>query len=327
VDSSNALVAQLYPQGNDLGTVTTNYYKHNGPVRQDPGGRYYLDRNLTITVSKQPLTSYNLRFPYQNSELNALIAQPGSGITSQFDLVMTKNPDACLNAIGSGWPGVVFFPTGFGSISGDRFVDVTNITGGFSSFYLHGGSTPIPVKVEYFTGAKQGSNNLLDWKVSCTNTPNATLTLERSADSRNFASVYSITATALRCLQPFSYTDTRALPGMNYYRLKMTDASGVVTYSAIVALLNKDKGLEIVNITPNPVTEGTFKLNISSSNQVKMDVIITDIQGRVIQKNNVSLTAGFNALDMKVNNLAKGTYNIYGITAEGKTRTLSFVKQ
>lgn len=327
VDSLNALIAQLYPQGNDLGTVTTNYYKHNAAVRQDPGGRYYLDRNLTITVSKQPTTSYNLRFPYQNSELNALIAQPGSGITSQFDLVMTKNPDACLNAIGSGWPGLVFFPTGFGSISGDRFVDVTNITGGFSSFYLHGGSTAIPVKVEYFTGAKQGSNNLLDWKVSCTNTPSATLTLERSADSRNFASVYSITATALRCLQPFSYIDTRALPGMNYYRLKMTDASGVVTYSAIVALLNKDKGLEIVNITPNPVTEGIFKLNISSSNQVKMDVIITDLQGRVIQKNNVSLTAGFNALDMKVNNLAKGTYNIYGITTEGRTRTLAFVKQ
>lgn len=327
VDSNNALIAQLYPQGNNLGRVTTSYYKHNGAVRQDAGGRYYLDRNLTITVATQPTTPYNLRFPYQNTELNALIAQPGSGVTSQFDLVMTKNPNACLNAIGSGWTNVVFFPTGFGSISGDRFVDVTNITGGFSSFFLHSGSTPIPVKVEYFTGAKQGSNNLLDWKVSCTNTPNATLTLERSADSRNFASVYSITATALRCLQPFSYTDTRALPGMNYYRLKMTDASGVVTYSAIVALLNKDKGLEIVNITPNPVTEGTFKLNISSSNQIKMEVIITDIQGRVVQKNNVSLTAGFNALDMKVNNLAKGTYNIYGSTAEGNTRTLTFVKQ
>jgi hypothetical protein len=30
----------------------------------------------------------------------------------------------------------------------------------------------------------------------------------------------------------------------------------VVTYSSIVALLNGSKGFELVNITPNPVTEG-----------------------------------------------------------------------
>lgn len=327
VDSSNALIAQLYPQGNNLGTVTPSYYKHNGPVRQDPSGRYYMDRNLTITVATQPTSSYNLRFPYQNSELNALIAQPGSGVTDQFSLNMTKNPDACLSAIGGGWPGVLYSPTGFGSIGGDRFVDVTNITGGFSSFYLHGGSTPVPVKVEYFKGAKQGADNLLDWKVSCTNTPSATLTLERSADSRNFGRIYSITATALRCQQPFSYTDSRSLPGMNYYRLKMEDANGVVTYSSIVALLNRDKGFEMVNITPNPVTDGSFKLNISASQITKMQVIVADMQGRMLSSKAISLTAGFNAIDMNVSNLAKGTYQVYGVTDEMKTKALSFVKQ
>ena len=83
VDSNNALVAQLYPQNNNLGRVTTSYYKHNGPVRQDAGGRYYIDRNVTINVATQPTTPYNLRFPFLNAELNALIAQPGSGVNQR----------------------------------------------------------------------------------------------------------------------------------------------------------------------------------------------------------------------------------------------------
>jgi hypothetical protein len=283
-----------------------------------------MDRNLSILPSIQPTNTYNLRFYYLNSELNALIAQPGSGVTSQFDLNMTKNNDGCRSAVL--FNGTLISPTGFGSIGSDRFLDFSSLTG-FSSFYLHGGATPVPVKVEYFKGAKQGSNHLLDWKVSCTNTPSATLTLERSADSRNFSSIYSITATALRCQQPFSYTDTRVLPGMNYYRLKMEDANGVVTYSSIVALLNRDKGFEVVNITPNPVTDGAFKLNISASQITKMQVIVADMQGRVLSSKTVTLSAGFNAIDMNAANLAKGTYQVYGITDEMKTKAISFVKQ
>ena len=186
---------------------------------------------------------------------------------------------------------------------------------------------PIPVKMEYFTGAKQGANNLLNWKVSCTNIPSATLSLERGPDSRHFSSIYSITASALRCLDAFSYSDPKPMAGINYYRLKMTDPNGVVGYSNIVALLNKKSGVEIINCTPDPVAGGTFKLNVSTSHQIVMDIYITDVQGRLVQKNNHLLIDGFTALEMKVNDLAKGTYHIYGMTSEGRTKTLVFVKQ
>ncbi|MEI2739664.1 MAG: GEVED domain-containing protein [Chitinophagaceae bacterium] len=120
VDSTNSIIAQLYPQGNNLGRVSVSYYKHNAAVRQDLNGRYYLDRNITITTSVVPTAPYNLRLHFLNAELNALIAQPGSGVTSIFDLITTKNDDACLPALGNG--GAAYFPTGFGSIGGDRFL-------------------------------------------------------------------------------------------------------------------------------------------------------------------------------------------------------------
>jgi hypothetical protein len=328
VDSTNAIIAQLYPQGNNLGRVSTNYYKHNGSVRQNGQGRYYLDRNITITVGTQPLAPYNLRYFYQNTELNALIAQPGSGVTSQFDLAMTKNNNNCLNAIAAaGSSGALFFPTGFGSISGDRFVDVTNITGGFSSFYLHGGTTVLPIKVEYLRGTKQGNNHLLDWKVSCTSSPFANLSIEISADSRNFSNIYSSRETALRCQQAFSFVNTQPLAGISYYRLKMTDDNGSIAYSSIVALLNKAKSFEFVSIAPNPVTDGTFKLNITSAEQKRMEILISDIAGSVVAKQSTSLIAGFNAIDMNVDNLAKGTYTIQGIVEGEKSKLIRFVKQ
>jgi hypothetical protein len=198
---------------------------------------------------------------------------------------------------------------------------------GFSEFAIGGGVGTIPVVVEYFRGAKQGNDHRFEWKVSCTNTPSATLTLERSSDGRNFSSVYTITATALRCLQPFDYTDNKPLPGINYYRLKMADADGKVTYSTIVALLNARSGFELVNIAPNPVPNDRFKLNITSVEQVQMEVVIADMQGKVVSRRNIQLMAGFNAVDMNVGQLAGGTYQLFGVTAAGRTKVLSFVKE
>jgi hypothetical protein len=325
VDSSNALIAQLYPQNNDLGTVTTSYYKHNGPVRQTVDGRYYLDRNIQISVSKQPTTPYNLRFPYQNTELNPLIAQPGSGVTSQFNLIMTKNTNTCSNAITYNGTGAVFFPIGFGSISGGGFVDVTNITGGFSTFYLHGGSSVLPISIESFKGKKQGSANYLDWKVTCTNEPSLTLTLERSADGRNFKTINDQNATATRCLQGFDYTDLLPLGGANYYRLKVTSTTGKVYYSTIVVLLNKEKGFELISVAPNP-TKNIAILTLTSVKAGNMSIVITDITGKVVAKQTVNVIAGNNPIDMNFATLGAGTYTIAATNAEGEVKTTRFVK-
>ena len=325
VDSSNNIIAQLYPLGNDLGTVSTSYFKNGGAVRADGAGKYYLDRNYTISVTKQPASNYNLRLFFKKAEMDALIAQPGSGVHAITDLNVTKNSNVCLSAIVSS-PGTVYSPTGFGNQGTDSLIDLSGLSG-FSSFYLHGGVSPLPIKIEYFRGAKIGNTHQLDWKVSCTFTQFAIMNIEVSSDARNFHSIYTTNETALRCLQPFSFVNTYPMSGMNYYRLKMTDDHGASSYSNIVALMNANKGFELVGVTPNPVTDGQFYLNISSAEQVKMQIVISDITGRIVLKQNASIIAGFNTIDLHAANLAKGTYQIYGFTIQGKTRVLQFVKE
>lgn len=203
-------------------------------------------------------------------------------------------------------------------------VDVT----GFSGFYVHTNiSWPLSITLNYLRGVKQGDKNNLSWKVTCNSTPKATLTLERSSDATNFSAIYTITADALRCQQPFDHLDANPLAGKNYYRLKMVDNNGKITYSNIITLLNSTKGFEVMNIAPNPITNGQFKLNVTSAENTKLNVVITDIQGRVVQKQTMNIIAGYNSLDMSVTNLASGTYNIYGTTDSDKSKVIRFVKQ
>jgi hypothetical protein len=184
----------------------------------------------------------------------------------------------------------------------------------------------LPISIEYFKGSKQNNGHLLDWKVACSSSPSVTLQLERSADGRNFNTINSQSATATRCLQPFSYTDAAPLAGVNYYRLKSIDIDGKITYSTIVALLNKDKGFEIVSLMPNPAKEVAV-LSVTSAVKSIIEIVVSDMNGKQLSKQRVSLIAGNNQLPLNVRSLASGTYQVTGITADGISKTLRFVKQ
>ena len=82
-----------------------------------------------------------------------------------------------------------------------------------------------------------------------------------------------------------------------------------------------------MNIAPNPVTGNSFKLNATAAVQTKMEIQVSDLMGRIVQKQTVILAAGDNNINMNVANLAPGTYNIRATTADDKSRLLRFVKQ
>jgi Secretion system C-terminal sorting domain len=224
--------------------------------------------------------------------------------------------------------GVLIVPTLVNYNSTFNYWEVTIPVNGFSGFYVHTNLfAPLPIALNYFTGTKQGNNHLLNWKVTCNATPSATLILERSANGTNFSSIYSINATALRCNQPFDYTDVNSLPGINYYRLKMISADGKTNYSNIVVLSNNSKGFNLISISPNPVTDGNFNLGLFSSTSTPVEIKIMDMQGRVVDKQVSNVTAGLNSINFTVNKLAAGTYVISASTEQDKSRVLRFVKE
>ena len=184
----------------------------------------------------------------------------------------------------------------------------------------------IPISIEYFKGAIQSGNHLLNWKANCTSTQ-AVFNIERSTDGRKFTSLQSITASNTRCLQPFDYTDNDPVAGMNYYRIRMTDVDGKVSYSTIIALLNKQSGFEIVNLLPNPVTDGTALLNITSASKQTINIKVSEASGKIVQIMNKPVIAGFTQLNMNFGRLAAGVYTISIYTNDSERKTRQFVKE
>ena len=273
-------------------------YNTNNPVRPP----------LPTIANNTIATRNNVKVTqFHGTPTGGLPTTPGN-YTAGFALIIPGEANVVLN--GSVWA-------------------VTFAISGFSGFYVHTNNynAPLPIIVNYLTGRRQGSNHLLNWKVTCVSTPKATMTLERSADARNYTGINTITADAARCNQPFDYTDANPLNGMNYYRLKIVDADGKVTYSTTVALLNAAKGFEIISIAPNPVTNGNFKLNVSSAVASKMKITIIDMQGRLVNQQTVAAIAGYNSLPVNVRQLAAGTYTIQATAADEKSKIIRFVKQ
>jgi hypothetical protein len=206
--------------------------------------------------------------------------------------------------------------------------EITLNNTGFSGFYIHTGLIPLAISVNYLTGTKQGTNHNLNWKVTCTNSPSATMVLERSGNNRGFIAITTITADAVRCAQPFNYVDASPLVGINYYRLRITDAFGKVTYSNTIAMVNKQTGIDIVGIVPNPVTNNSVAiLNVASAQKGILRLVVTDVTGRQLMVQTEAIIAGSNQLPLNVAKLAAGSYQVTAITEDGKSTSVRFIKQ
>lgn len=228
----------------------------------------------------------------------------------------------------NGGSGVLITPTSVLYNTTYDYWEVSFPVTGFSGFYVHTNLyLPLAVSLKNFTGKRQDGKHFLNWELDCNNTSGVKFELERSADGVSFSTLYSNQVNAVQCLQPFGYTDSQPLAGLNYYRLKITMADGKQLYSAVVTLLNASKEMEIVNIVPNPVTDGNCIITISSNRNMAASLQITDLQGRRIRKEAVQLQSGRNSLPVNVSELAGGTYTIMVSSADEKSRVMRFVKQ
>ena len=304
------------------GTATVPFWNNNP-------ANYLASKTFRVIPANNTTTgNYQVSFYYTATERNNWVAATGQSF-SAAQVVKVSNgfyvPDVTPST--THVSDVMLSPNTAGTF-GANYIATGDFNGtGFSGFGIGVAGVALPININYFTGSKQSAGHLLSWKVNCTTSDMATMVLERSSDSRNYKTINSITADALRCMQPFNFTDNTPAPGINYYRLKIIDIDGKISYSGIVALLNAVKGFEIISLAPNPVVGNYCTLNITSALALKIDLQITDIQGRVVKNFLAPLTAGFNSIPINVNNLAAGSYTITAKIDGDKKSPVRFVKQ
>ena len=345
-DASCNLIARVLPSGVSPVTGIINTCVTMDATQLYFNGEPYVQRHYDIEPATNPATATATITMYFTDAEFALynatnpvwpalptVAGGGMGDPNLPNLKVTQFHGMPTGGLPTSTPGNytgtrVLFASPVVALNGSIW-SVTVSVSGFSGFYVHTNNfnTPLPIIVNYLTGRKQSSNHLLNWKVTCVSTARATMTLERSNDARNYSGINTITADAARCNQPFDYNDANPLTGMNYYRLKIVDADGRVTYSTTVALLNAVKGFDIISIAPNPVVTDRLNLHVASAISGKLDISIFDMQGRLVSSQAISLISGFNSLPVNVASLPAGTYTIRAGMAEDQYKVKRFVKQ
>ena len=186
-------------------------------------------------------------------------------------------------------------------------------------------AVPLPTLVVSFTARNAGKNRAqLNWKITENSTP-LMFEVLRSSDGVNFNKIGEVPGTVLQF--DYEFTDEAMVTGNNYYRLKMLDRDGSANYTSIVVVSNGGAdGVVIGNLMPTVVTSGA-RLAVTSGKKATLQLLITDISGRIIQKQSVSLTVGSQDVTIDASRLSPGMYQITGYVAGEKSTTVRFIKQ
>lgn len=180
----------------------------------------------------------------------------------------------------------------------------------------------LPVTLISFSGKNNGNINVLSWTVANEQSLNY-YELQRSSDGQNFSAISQINA---RGKSNYSFSDviTPVTAPVYYYRLKSVDKDGNFKYSVVVKL-EMPASRKFATVNPNPFT-GKLLVNIESAAPDKATLIITDLSGRQLYKQNKVLTSGSNEIEInETGRFSKGTYLLTIIESQ-QTQSIKIVK-
>jgi sugar lactone lactonase YvrE len=170
---------------------------------------------------------------------------------------------------------------------------------GFSGFWAKTTTGVLPLNLLSFTGTKNNSGNLLEWKTANEINTKA-FTIERSNDGINFIGIGNVNASG-NVNANYNFTDADKYNGIVYYRLKMIDVDGRFTYSNIIKLSTLN--LQLSTLYPNPVKD-IATLQIGDRTLLNTQANIIDVNGRTIKT--ILIKNNFEILDMS--GLPSGLY-------------------
>jgi hypothetical protein len=206
--------------------------------------------------------------------------------------------------------------------SSDSSLQVTLAPLSITSLQLVASLPVLQVPLVSLTAKKIGNDVRLDFSVS-NDTGVIMFDIERSAEGTEFDSIGTVAATPTvggnaGPAGNYSFYDNQPLAPVDYYRLKVVDRNGGLTYSKIVEVsFDNNTGMSVF---PNPATD---VLNVQlpwQTGPVAME--IHESSGQLVRTMRLQPAAGGISTSLDISGLARG---VYYLTAGGKN--VGFVKQ
>ncbi|RZK47073.1 MAG: T9SS type A sorting domain-containing protein, partial [Pedobacter sp.] len=300
------IVAELYSNGQDLGTITSSFYKHAGALRVRNGASY-ADRNITINPQNQPSANVKVRLYITKAEYDAFEADPLSGISTLSDIRVHKNNDPCQSAIAGS--STIFTPAYASTHGPNGYVVQVDVTS-FSTFYIGSTNILLPLESLNFSGKYSNAASNLKWETR-NEAGTRHFEVERSTGDGIYSNIGNVRARgSANETTAYTYNDREASRlGVSrlYYRLKVIDNDGGYTYSNIVVIDIPGSFITRISIFPNPADKQATVL-ISSPEEQNITWQLVDVAGRNVMNKHAILKKGENRIVINLDNLKTGVY-------------------
>lgn len=177
---------------------------------------------------------------------------------------------------------------------GTNGITVSDKVGGTGTTTGYNGSAQVcsfpaitlPVSFGGITVEQLSAGALVKW-FTLTELNTAYYEIEKSTDGQQFASIGKVTAAGNSTdRRSYTFNDAALVSGKVYYRIRVTDLDGSLSYSEVVQL--NGAGLLTLNIFPNPASH---KVNIRVPQDWQQDayqVHVISAGGQVMQERNLS---------------------------------------
>jgi len=277
---------------------------------------------VTLYFTQQEFDNFN---NYVNNNNLGISLLPTGGIDNgnvriiQLHGSFTASPDpANYDPLTS----VIISPTVVWDNTNKWWVVTFPVTG-FSGFFISTANFALPLTLLEFKGKPQGNSVMLRWLT--TNEINTkAFVIERGSNGNDFKQIGKVTANSLAGINNYSFTDQNPLAGNNFYRLKMIDIDGKVSFSNI--LIETYRSNINLLVYPNPVNNGCM-LAFNNTLPGKYTIEITDQAGKMINRIYGASIAGKNQINIDMHRYPRGEYFITLITNETGRYSLKLSKQ
>jgi N-acetylneuraminic acid mutarotase len=200
----------------------------------------------------------------------------GDNTVNSTGVYGTKGTAAAANK-----PGGRSYPSGWTDASDDLWIFGGQTNGGddFNDLWKFAELIPLAIQEVTLEGINRSGENILTWQTA-RELNTVGFGVERSTDGNNFSIIGNVASFGSGD-NSYSFTDDKLPPENNlYYRLRMEDIDGSVTYSRIIVLSGNQSTAQY-SVFPNPAINNTT-LQVGDNSLLNTPAKLFDEAGRLV---------------------------------------------
>ena len=197
----------------------------------------------------------------------------------------------------------------------------TGITA-LSPWSVSSDATILPIELLSFNTSQEANSVKLNWEISAGSNPYH-FEIERSTNGIEFKSIEIIKASTATKYATVDASNKEE--GYYYYRLKMIDKDGKITFSNTRKIYIGTNKFSIEEVYPQPVKSGSLNVKLNATKTGDMKYSITDVAGRIIVNAGTLVKKGNNNLTINISNLKSGTYYLSFYNDQIKSNTMPVI--